>query len=445
MAPAGLCLVLLAILPPSPPVALNVDLGAKLETVVGTNISGGSPAGEVSAILSLAPGVVVEERSQTGGLKLTYVPLLYTTALGAGTGPTKLLVLQRFGFEAQNQISRTAGVFLAGSIWYGDQDYSPVVNQGAPPGRVTGAPGQPAPPVFPGTLPQIQVLRVFDSSTRVGFYLLTSRSVRLDFDVGFNWDEGANAVSRITLPLQRGPFLDARAEIQLTGRDTLTPSLRAALLSYGPIYRAAGSNDENGSTVLIDHYQTGLRLGGSELTATWAHQETQALRTQLGGGLGIVYQSPSYDQPLVNQGQLIWIGTQIPVPASAFVYPIISGTVRYRVSVEQPLELTAAAALTPIVNQFAGTVFERLEGVVSALWLPNPRLELEALASAAASFNPQDVDVRGEVRALWKVSTHVALSLGGRVAWVDYSVPGALNGFSWSVFLGVAGATGTLL
>ncbi|HXX29265.1 MAG TPA: hypothetical protein VEJ89_00935, partial [Myxococcaceae bacterium] len=111
----------------------------------------------------------------------------------------------------------------------------------------------------------------------------------------------------------------------------------------------------------------------------------------------------------------------------------------------QPLELTAAAALTPIVDQFAGTVFERLEGIVSAQWLPSPRLELEASAGAAASFNPQDVDVRGEVRMLWKASLHFALSVSARVAWVNYSVPGALNGFSWSVSLGVAGATGQLL
>ena len=444
MAPAGLCLVLLALAPSSPPESLTVDLGARLETLVGTNISGGSPAGAVSAILSLAPGVVLDERSRTGGLKLTYVPLLYTTDLG-GTLPTKLLVLQRLGFEAQNNVSPTAGVFLNGSVWYGDQDYSPVVNQGVPPGRVSNTPGQPVPPVFPGTLPQIQVLRVFDSSTRVGFWLLTSRTVRLDFDVGFTWDEGTNAFSRLTLPLQRGPFLDARAEIQLSSRDTLTPALRAAVLGYGPIYRAAGSNDEKGSTVFVDHYQYGLYLGGSELTASWAHQESSALRTQLGAGLGIVYQSSSYDQPLANHGDLIWVGAQIPVPASAFVYPIVTAAVHYRVSVEQPLELTAAAALTPIVDQFAGTVFERLEGIVSAQWLPSPRLELEASAGAAASFNPQDVDVRGEVRMLWKASLHFALSVSARVAWVNYSVPGALNGFSWSVSLGVAGATGQLL
>ncbi|HMK72181.1 MAG TPA: hypothetical protein VK454_02515 [Myxococcaceae bacterium] len=443
MALAGLCLVLLTAAPSSPPVSLTLDLGAALETVVGTNISPGSAPGEVAAMISLAPGVVVQERSATGELRLSYIPLLYTTALG-GNVPKKLLVLQRIGFEAHNQISRSAGVFLAGNIWYGDQNYSPVVSQGTPPERVSGPPGQPAPPAFPGTLPQFQVLRVFESSTRVGFYLLTSSAVRLDFDVGYTWNEGADAASRITLPLQRGPFLDARAEIQLSSRDTIVPALRAATLAYGPIYRAAGTTDEKGSTVVADHYQVGLNLSGSELTATWAHQESHALSTQLGAGLGLVYQGSSYDHPLVNQGHLIWIGAQIPVPADAYVYPIVSGRVTYRISGEQPLELSAAAALTPIVNQFAGTVYERLEGIVSTRWFPDARVELQASVSAAGSTNPQEVDVRGELRARWNVSTHFAFTLGSRLAWVNYSVPGALNGFSWSVFLGVAGATGSL-
>jgi hypothetical protein len=431
----GLCLLLLAASPAPPGESLTIDVGAKAETTVGTNLAGGAPADAVAAVFSIAPAVVVEEKMHTGALKLVYAPLLYTTAVAPGS-PARLLVLNRFRVETLNQLSRTTGITFSSDLWFGDQDFSPVVSQGVAPGQGQG----PGNPVYPGQLPQVRLIRVIDSDTRVGFYVLTSRNVRVDFDVGYTWNEGANPVSRLELPLQRGPFVDVKSEFKLEGQDSLVPALRAAMLTYGPIFRAANSNDEKGSVVKDEHFQLGLRLSGAELTLRWLRQQTSALSIQAGAGVGLVYQSASRDvltaAPAVS----------VAVPASSFVYPIVAAAVNYRVSFqEQPLLLTAAAGLTPIVNQFAGTVFERLEGTVIAGWGPSPRLQFEISGTAAASFNPQDVDLRAEVKAVWQPSTHFALATGARVAWVDYSVPGALNGFSWSIFVSISGATGNYL
>ncbi len=444
MSAAGLCLVLLGMVSGTPPENLSLDLEGRLETLVGTNISAAVPPKHVSAIFSLTPGVLLTDRSQTGVLKLSYTPLLYLTVPGSDAYPAKVLVLNRFNYDASNQLSRTSSISLIGALWFGDQNYSPVVNQGLAPGSGTGQPSGIPPP--PGQLPAVQIIRVITSTTQLGFTLATSATVQLAFAAGFLFSEGANDASRLELPLQRGPFVLARSEFLLSERDTLTPALRVGFLSYGPIFWTAGSTVENGSSVTVAHFQEGLELLASELTLKWGHQESRALRTEAAVGLAVFNQSSSSDVPVGQTGELLWYARSIPVPAETFPEPIARATVLYNVfpDEEPPLQLGATAALAPILNQFAGTVYERVEGILTADWTLSPFVRLGALAGEAYTFSPPETDIRGEVRAVWSPATSVAIAGGVRAAWINYVVPGAFNGFSWSVFINVTGATGAL-
>ena len=443
MSPPGLCLVVLGLVSGTPPENLTLDLQGKLETQVGTNLSLGTPVGSVSALLSFTPGVLVEDRSEIGDLKLSYTPLLYFQ-VPAGPGyPSQVLVLNRVNYEATNQLGRTATISLTGALWFGDQNFSPVVNQGVVPGQPAGV------PLPPGALPPVELLKVLYSTTQLGFSLLTSPTLQLALAAGFLYTEGTNDASRLQLPLQRGPFAVARADFLLSKRDTLTPALRVGFLSYGPIFWAPGEGTESGSTVTIPHFQEGLDLTATVLTLKWEHQESAALRTEAAVGGALFNQTSSYDVPVGQTGNLLWIPRSLPVPASTFLLPILSARALYTVSFqeEQPLVFGASAALAPFVNQFAGTVYERVEGTLSADWSPSPFLRLGGSAVVADSFYPEEFDFRMEARAVWSVATSVAVAVGARVAWIDYAVPGALtayNGFNWSVFISVTGATGAL-
>jgi hypothetical protein len=443
MSPAGLWLVILGAVagePPPPPETRNLDLEAKLESLVGTNISVGAPVNSVSALLGLTPGADLVDRWQTGNFSLRYAPLLYLFVPSGEGYPSNVLVLNRVSYEAATQLNRTANLSLNGALWFGEQNYSPVVNFGTPPGAGAGLP--PGATLPPGQLPQVQLLRIISSFTQLTFSFSSSPTAQFAFAGGYIYTEGANAASRLQLPLQQGPFVLARSDVLLNERDTLTPALRMALLRYGPIFWAAGSTTESGSTVTVPHFQEGLELVSTELTLRWGHQETRLLRTELAAGLGVFNQSASQDVLSGQSGDLVGFGRAFLVPADTSVDPIVRARlVAGFLSEAQPLELTLYAGLAPLVNQFSGTVYERVEGTVSADWTLSPFVRVGVTGGVADSFTPQELDVRGEVRAVWSPVTSVAVAVGARGAWVDYSTPGALNGFNWTVFLSVTGAT----
>jgi hypothetical protein len=444
MSPAGLCLAILGAVtgaPPTPPESFDVDLEAKLESLVGTNLSLGVPMGAVSALFNLTPGVQMVDRWQTGNFTLRYAPLLYVFVPEA-PGESGVSVLNRVNYELMTQLSHTTSLSLTGSFWYGDQNFSPVVNQGLPPGPGTGPPGTPPPP---GVLPQVQIIKVISSYSQLSFSVVTSPTVKLTFSGGYVYTEGADASSRLQLPLQHGPFVLLRSDVAVSQRDTLTSILRVGLLTYGAIYWAAGAVTETGSTVSVPHFQEGLYLLGSELTGQWGHQESKELRTELAAGVAVFNQSSSQDVLISQPGDLVWLGRAFPVPAATTVDPIIRARLLYRFFSDlQPVDFTLFAALAPLLNQFAGQVYERLEGSAALDWTLSPFVRVGASGGVADTLSPQEFDVRGEVRAVWSPAASVAVALGARVAWVNYSTPGVLNGFNWTVFLSVTGATGAL-
>ena len=153
----GWCMVLLAAGPSAPAddvstveagpklEKLSVDVGAKEESQLGTQLVGSPVAGAVSTNFVLEPGIVIEERSRTGDLLLAYDPwLLYSPSV-----PDQVLALHRFRFLVTQQTSRTVGILVSGNVWLGDQSFSPVVNLGLPPG--SGTPTGPGlqPPAWP--------------------------------------------------------------------------------------------------------------------------------------------------------------------------------------------------------------------------------------------------------------------------------------------------------
>jgi hypothetical protein len=454
MGALGLCLVLLTAAAdsseglgaPPPPASTTAvaqeqftfDLGAKLESMLGTQLVGSFTQNTVTTNFVLEPGVFFQQRSRTGQLTISYVPwLLYTPS-----DSDQALVFHRILVESQQQLSRTSGVSLVARLWVGDQTFSPVVNLGVGP---NGGGGQ-APPtttIIP-VVPSLASLRLLDTSVRVGFYLLTSVQLRLDFDAGFVWSEGLGATAQQVLPLQRGPFVDMLATLKLGPHDTLVTSLRSGLLVYGPVYRPGGVNNENGSTVLLPHYNTGLEILGNEVNVKWQHAINSTLSTDLGAGMGVVYQSQSYDIPTLVDQDLLWLHRS-PVPATVGFYPLFGASIRDNVPiVDQTLLFTGTVAVIPIINQFSGTVVERVDTSASAIWGLGTNWLLTASVGGAGSVNPREIDGRAELRAVFQAGPHVVLAGGARLAYLNYAVPGAFNGTSWVLFFSVAGATGKL-
>jgi hypothetical protein len=457
----GLCLVLLtAAADPSnglagePPPAtiaeqqLLINVGAKVESLVGTQLVGSFDPTSVTGNFVLEPGILIQERSRTGQVTLSYVPwLLYAPyapgSIWGGKIPGQKLIFNRVLVEAQQQLSRTTGISVVARLWYGDQTFSPVVNLGTAPG---GGAGQPPPTstVIPVVPTGVTSLKLLDTSARIGFYVLTSATLRLDFNAGFVWSEGTTPEAKLELPLQRGPFVDALATVKLGVHDAFITSLRSGLLVYGPVYRPGGSNNENGSTVLLPHFNTGLDILGTEVGVKWQHAFNANLSMDLGAGMGLVYQSQSYDIPSLVDQDLLWLHRS-PVPSSVSVYPLFGASIRDQVPlVAQTLLLTAGVAVMPVVDQFSGTVIQRGDVSASALWGVGPRWLFEASVGAAASPDPRQFDARGELRAVYQASAHVVLAGGVRVAYLNYEGGGAFNGTSWVVFLSVAGASGKL-
>ena len=454
MGALGLCLVLLTAAADSseglggPPVAsstaiaeeqLTFNLGAKLESMLGTQLVGSFTQNTVTSNFVLEPGVLLQERTRSGQLTLSYSPWLLYTPTDSDTA----LVFHRILVEAQQQLSRTTGVSVVGRLWVGDQSFSPVLNLGVGP---NGGGGQ-APPtttIIP-VLPSQATLKLLDTSIRAGFYVLTSATLRLDFDSGFVWSEGLGATGQQVLPLQRGPFVDMLATLKLGPHDSLISTVRSGLLVYGPVYRPGGVNNENGSTVLLPHYNTGLEILGTEASLKWQHALSTNVSTDLSGGLGVVYQSTSYDIPSLVDQDLLWLHRS-PVPATVSAYPLFGASIRDQVPlvVGQTLLFTGTLALLPIINQFSGTVVERVDTSASAVWGVGQNWLFTASAGWAASTDPREIDARAEVRAVFQAGPHVVLAGGARMAYLNYAVPGAFNGTSWVLFFSVAGATGKL-
>jgi hypothetical protein len=451
MGALGLCLVLVAAAADGPVLAgdappavvaeqqLSVDVGVKMEALVGTELVGSFTPDSITKNYVAEPGILIKERSRTGEVTLSYVPWILYTPSDKG----QWLVFNRVLVEAVQQLSRTTGVSVVGRLWIGDQTFSPVINLGTAPGAGSGQP--PPSGVIPVLPANVTTLSLLDTSARVGFYILTSSVLRLDFDAGFLWSEGTTPAARQELPLQRGPFFDFLATLKLAPHDSLLTSVRSGLLVYGPVYRPGGSNNENGSTVLLPHYNTGLGIWGTEASVKWQHAYNDNLSTEFGAGVGVVYQTASYDIPSLVDQDLLWLHRS-PVPANTSVYPLAFASVRDHVplAVEESLVLTAGAALMPIVNQFSGTVEQRVDVAVSALLTVGTNWIFEASAGAAAAVDPRQIDARAELRAIFQAGPHVVLAGGARLAYLNYAVPGAFNGTSWVIFLSVAAATGKL-
>ncbi|MGO9831066.1 MAG: hypothetical protein ACLPJH_13085 [Myxococcaceae bacterium] len=415
-----------------------INVGAKLESLLGTELIGSVDQYSVTENFVLEPGIFIQQRSHTGQVTVSYVPwLLYTPS-----APDQKLLFNRVLVEVEQQLSHTVGIYLVGRLWVGNQTFSPVVNLGTPP---TGGAGQGPPNI--NTIPQVPqsaTLDLLDTSARFGFYVLTSAVFRLDLDVGYVYSEGLNDLAKQELPLQRGPFLDVVGTLKLQTHDALVTTVRSGLLVYGPVYRPGGSNNENGSTVLLPHYNIGLSILGTEAGLKWQHSLSANVSTELGGGIGVVYQSSSYDIPSLVDQDLLWLH-RTPVPAITTAYPIFGASIRDQVPlVAQTLLLSANIAVLPIVNQFSGTVIQRLDISASALWGVGNNWLFEASAGAAASANPREIDARAELRAVFQAGPHVVLAGGARIAYLNYAIPGALNGTSWVLFLSVAGASGKL-
>lgn len=418
----GLCLLLLAAAPAPEGEQLTIEAVARLQGLVGTNV--GVYSATAGTAVQLEPGVIVRESNKNALLTLEYIPWLLYTPLE----PNQLLVLNRFRAAMEGRFSPRSGMSLSGIVWWGDQSYSPVVN-------VSYLSG-PTVPTFPGSLPPVTVLKVIYATTRLGFYWLASRELRLDFSTGYDYTEGATPEARLTLPLQRGPLAEVKGTFGLTKADDLVAYVRVGLLAFGPIFRSVGSPSPGGGTVPVQNFETDLTITASEFSLRWLHRLSSSINTELSAGVGVVHESTAslVAVPGGQTGQLF---------AQTSVYPVAEAKLRDQLSIDQHgLVLTAAVALLPTLDQFTAIVQERLQALLSAGYALSAHWRLETLLAGTLSLNPHQLYIQGEFQAVWQPDVHVALAAGARIGYVDYYTPTELNGWSWVLYLGVTAGTG---
>ncbi|HVP60707.1 MAG TPA: hypothetical protein VMT11_09115 [Myxococcaceae bacterium] len=293
---------------------------------------------------------------------------------------------------------------------FGEYDFNPLSGlQGSQPG--TGLPqtpgsGPPAPPVL-GTSPDKRFVNVLDFEASAGIsYSLTSVWQWIA-SVGYLASGGADEAARAFVPLQRGPIAATGPRWTLSRQDTLLALVDVSHVRFtnGPI-----------STLV-------------NLTANWTHIWTPGLETDLLGGIGAFH---SYNVPVQPPKSDL-----LPMGGISVRQTVAGRSVRWR------NELQAVAAPAP--DRIGGTVAERARGLLISTLSWKERIILGFTGEVGQTLGVAQRDARLEGKLTFGLAPQLALSIGGRAAWLEgYNLPGT-KGFGWLGFLTVATYLGNAL
>jgi hypothetical protein len=254
--------------------------------------------------------------------------------------------------------------------------------------------GPPPPHVQPvPTAPIIQ----FVSSTTALRSQLTLRRWTVDTSVGYQLAGGADAPSRLLLPLQQGPFGEVTADFAAWRRDHVFTKLSAAELTFssGP-ESVLGEADEG-----------------------WRHLWSRTVSTRIAGGVAEAW--------------------EVPAPTAAAelsTYPVVEASFERH---GEHLDVDVGGRLGPGVNRLIGLVQQEVQGTVTASHRYH-RLTTRVFASALQSLPTNDVNatsfVAGEIGVSYDATKVVALDAGTRGMWQRIS-PTGVPFLQSTVFAGV--------
>lgn len=223
--------------------------------------------------------------------------------------------------------------YLTGTFAWGITDtYSIATQQGVGTG--------PAPvPVNVGVIPQAAIVRDIQGDISGGADVRLTPLMTLGLVLGWSRGGGADAESRVILPLQTVVRGEVRLAQTVTRRDTVGIALRVR----SAVFSSPGE---------INEARTG------ELAGTYRRQLWESTALEATAGAALAFGRPNVEEPEKLVG-----------------LPLLGLTVSHVSRWGQvPVNLFIGGLMTPFIDRFVGTVYERLEGFAGGSWTLREKL-----------------------------------------------------------------------
>jgi hypothetical protein len=393
--------------PPSP---TQFTLGARAELRSGhplESLGSNTNPDAATTDVEINPLLAGRLNFRTGTFALAYEPRIIVIASQADQ---KLYYLHRGRLSLDVRPAPRWQFYVNSRTSYGEYDFNPLSGlQGTQPG--TGLPqtpgvGPPAPPTL-GTTPDRRFVKVIDAEASAGITYDFSPTFQWIASAGYVLNGGADDAAQAFVPLQKGPIGATGPRFTLGRRDSILTLVDVSHVQFtsGPI-----------STLV-------------NLTANWTHVWNPRLSTDLLWGVSAFH---SHNVPLT--------------PPRSDALPLGGISLRHNSPGRDVIwknDFQAIAAPAP--DRIAGTVAERVRGLLISSLSFRDHVILTATGEVGQTLGVAQRDARAEGKLTFAFAPQFAVSIGGRVAWLEgYNLPGE-KGFGWLGFLTVASYLGNAL
>lgn len=285
--------------------------------------------------------------------------------------------------------------YLTGTFSYGITDTYTLAQQLA---------GQGAVPSAVGALPDAAVVRDIQGDISAGADIRLTPLWTLGFGLGWSRGGGADVASRAILPLQTAVRADVRASYAATRLDTVGISSRTRTAVF--------SNTDTTEAATVD------------LAATYRRQLTPSTALDATLGAALAHGRPAVGLPEKTVG-LPLVGLTLNSGLRAWARPVV---------------LYVGALLTPFIDRFVGTVYERIEGFGGASVNPLERFSAQLRGGISRALGAGDTGITtgyGELALSYEGARWWRVDFtgrGSRVESVSAATPAAFSpSFQWAV------------
>jgi hypothetical protein len=246
-----------------------------------------------------------------------------------------------------------------------------------------------APVAGPQPIPQVPTVKYMSASGALAFESRPSPRIAVSGTASYLAQGGADAPTRMVLPLQHGPSLLAALEWNASRDDALTSSLSG---SYYTFLREAPTSGASGLAV---------NAWVSQLVGGWQHAAGRGGQLRLGVGVGLTGDASDLAHLVLRRTSAVGeLGFQQVFGTPGDTRAVLLGV---------------GARVTPFVDFTSGLAYERAEASASLAWPIGREWRLDASCAAGVGL---DGVQRGQwtatavVSATWIAARWVQLSTG---------------------------------
>jgi hypothetical protein len=266
---------------------------------------------------------------------------------------------------------------------------------------------------------------------RAGLDFVLTRRVTLGVSGGYQL---SGSPEDLSLPIQHGPLALLRLAWRPTARDTFTTTVQGAHAEYFtdptlvqlPLLPDPIPPGYTEPTIVRTHRSTVLQ--GTE---GWDHSFTARTSLSLAAGIAWTREEVWF----INR---VGYTEEKTITEDLFreLLPVASATVSHRLVVGGTVELRGTVRLGPFSDRFTGNVYERLEALAQAIWLPIRQLEARGTAGGGWAVNigraeqQGDRIVYGDAVVVWTAAPWLLVQGNARLAYTEqpsYGIPGGLQ------------------